>query len=369
VKPILLWDAGPGGIRVALTLQGSITAFRLIRFRRPEVVLVASGERYTARIVSKLTVDTALVTIGNGVEALLSGAVALAEGSLIAVEMVREPIPEPGRWKRAKVRALQGVSPASEPTWQPNDEPWEQFLKVHAPLVESIICPNAGVALEVERLLGPSAPPVQVDPSAIEEADFDSLIDQAVSGLFPIKDGLISVERTRAMTMIDVDGTASPLALNLAAARAIPLLLQRFDIGGPVGIDFLTLKSRAERAQVDAALAEASSILGAHERTAMNGFGFCQIIRPKRVPSVIEILCGTTPGRLTLESRAIALLRQAGQSQGFGARQLIAPPSVIELIRTWPEEIGALTFSLGAPIELVSDASASGYGLVHVKQS
>ena len=44
----------------------------------------------------------------------------------------------------------------------------------------------------------------------------------------------------------------------------------------------------------------------------MNGFGFAQIIRPRSGPSIPELLCTTTPGRLSPESRAVALLREAG---------------------------------------------------------
>jgi ribonuclease G len=369
MKPILLWDAGPGEIRAGLSESGRITALRLIRLRRNEQALIAAGERYTARIVQKLGNRTALVALGNDQEAVLSHCPPLPEGSLLGVEMVREPIPEPGRWKRAKVRPDASVAVASEPCWHVGYEPWEQFLIAHAPEVEAIVCPDAASALDVERLLGPDGPPVRVDTDAIEDADFDALIDQAVTGHFSIAEGMLCVERTRAMTMIDVDGTAPPLALNLSAARAIPPLLHLLNIGGPIGIDFLTLGSRAERSQVDAALAEAAEVLGPHERTAMNGFGFCQIIRPRTVPSVMEWLCGTTPGRRSLETRAIALLRDAGRSKGIGARHLIAPPAITDLIRMWPEELAALRASLGVQIELVPDSAASGYGQVHVSQS
>jgi ribonuclease G len=369
MKPVLLWDAGPGEIRAGFSENGRVMAVRLIRLRRNEQALIAAGERYTARIVQKLGNRTALVALGNGNEAVLSHCPPVPEGSLLGVEMVREPIPEPGRWKRAKVRPDASVALATEPCWHVAAEPWEKFLTTYAPEVAAIICPDGASALDVERLLGPAGPPVSVDPETIEAADFDVLIDQAVTGHFPIAEGTLCVERTRAMTMIDVDGIASALTLNLSAARAIPPLLHLLDIGGPIGIDFLTLGSRAERSQVDAALAEAGGVLGPHERTAMNGFGFCQIIRPRTLPSVMEWLCGTTPGRRSVETRAIALLRDAGRSKGIGARHLIAPPAITDLIRTWPEEVAALRASLGVQIELVPDSTVLGYGQVHVTQS
>ena len=101
----------------------------------------------------------------------------------------------------------------------------------------------------------------------------------------------------------------------------------------------------------------------------MNGFGFVQIIRPRSGPSIPELLCTTTPGRLSLESRAVALLREARRSTGHGKRQLVAPPAVIDLIRQWGAELASLKKSLGTEIELVADPSAFGYGHVHVSQS
>ena len=53
----------------------------------------------------------------------------------------------------------------------------------------------------------------------------------------------------------------------------------------------------------------------------------------------------------------------------MASAQLVAPPAIIELIRQWPEETGALRFSLGVDIELVADPAAIGYGHVHVSQS
>jgi ribonuclease G len=368
MMPSLLWDAGPGELRAGLIEQGQLTEFRIIRLRR-DWALYAAGEHYTARIISRLGPGKALVTLGGNCEAILQSAGKLPDGALLGVEMTRAVIPEPGRWKLAMVRPAPAVAPQSEPGWHFSDEPWVLFLRRLAPALAEIICPSASVANEVRSDLGEAAPPLRIDPAAIADADFSGLIEAAVLGEFPIAGGAISIERTRAMVMIDIDGSGDPLALNLAAAREIPRLLRLLDIGGPVGIDFLTLEGRTARSAVDAALAEACAVLGPHKCTAMSGFGFAQIVRPRRGPSIPELVCGVTPGRLSLESRAIALLREAGRSIGHGKRQLIAPPPIIELIRQWPEETGALRFALGVEIELVADTAAIGYGHVHVSQS
>lgn len=364
----LLWDAGPGEVRAGLLEQGRLTEFRILR-RGCDSALLAAGEHFTVRVLRQLGANKALVTIGGGTEAVLQPARGHGEGTRLAVEMTRAPIPEPGRWKPAMVRPAPGIPAQAEAGWHFSDEPGVLFLRKLAPTLDEIVCPDAQTLNKVRTHLGPAPPPLRIDPQAITEADFPGLIESAVLGEFAVANGIVSIERTRAMTVVDIDGSGDPLALNIAAAAEIPRLLRLFDIGGPVGVDFVTLDDRKARAAVDAALAEACAALGPHKRTAMNGFGFVQIIRPRSRPSIPELLCTTTPGRLSLESRAVALLREAGRSQGHGPRRLVGPPAVIDIIRRWPEETGALRQSLGTDIELVADPAAIGYGHVYVSQS
>jgi ribonuclease G len=365
----LLWDAGPGEVRIGLIEDGTLTEFRIIRHRLPETALIAAGEHYTARLRDRLGSGQALVDVGAGHEAVIQPCPPVPLGSLIEVEMIRAPIPEPGGWKRPKVRALDLPPRASEPCWHARGEPWERLLVETAPSVGRIVCPSALIACDVDSIIGRDVVPIEVDPAAIDAADFDSLIEAATLGSFPIAGGMLHIERTRAMVMIDVDGAADALTLNLAAATEIPRLLHLLDICGPIGIDFVAVSNRADRLAVGEALDRAAAALDGFERTAINGYGFCQIIRPRVRPSIPEILCGTRIGALSTESRAVALLRACGRSHGHGARQLIAPPPIIDLIRTWPHEIAALRSSLGGSIELVPDPAATGYGHVHVSQS
>jgi ribonuclease G len=368
-KPILLWDAGPGEIRAGLIESGVLNEFRIIRLRR-DTALLRAGERYTVRLTERLGSGQAMVDLGSGQMAILQPCPKLPIGALIEAEMTRAPIPEPGRWKLAKLRPASDITPRqAQPGWHFSAEPWELALQKWAPQVAAILCPDTQSAGDVERLLGGEAPPISVNQDAISEADFDTLIDNAVGGDFLIAEGALRIERTRAMTMIDVDGTAPALTLNLAAAREIPRLLRLLDLGGPIGVDFVSMTSREERLQVASTLDTAAASLGGFERTAINGYGFCQLIRPRIGPSILETLCGTRLHSLSNESRAVALLREAGRSTGFGPRQLVAPPAIIDLIKSWPEETGALRFSLGVAIELVPDTGVTGYGHVHVAQA
>lgn len=318
----LLRDESPGEVRTGLVEDGKLVEFRIQRSRQRNSL---SGARFAARLLYRNGGKT-FVELDRHFEAQLENAPDLPLGARLDVEIVRPPIPEPGRWKGALVR------PVRE---------------------------------EVNRSSMSDDIVVVGDRQAIDEAGFDELSEAAVSGEFAIEGGLLSIERTRAMTMIDIDGGGDALALNLTAAREIPRLLRLLDIGGQTGIDFLALPDRKARLAVDTALGEACANLGPHERTAINGFGFAQIVRPRPGPSIPEILCGITPGRLSIESRAIVLLRDASRSVGHGKRQLVAPPAIIELLRNWPEEIAALRSSLGVEIELVPDLQATGYGYVH----
>ncbi len=365
----LLWDAAPGEIRAGLVEDGALTEFRLIRPSRRGIYL-SVGQLYTARIVENQGAGRAVVTLGDGLEAHLERAPRVPEGTLLAVEIVRASIPEPGRWKQPLVRSRSDLlARSSEGPHDIGKEPWAYFLEEWRDKVDRIICCDATAMQQVSTSVGPDGPPVSADIAAIEEADFDSIAESAVTGEFAINGGMLTVERTRAMTTIDIDGSGDPLALNLAATLEIPRLLRLLDIGGQVGIDFLAMPDRKARLSVDAALAQACAALGPHERTAINGFGFAQIVRPRPRPSIPEILCGITPGRLSTESRAVALLREAARSTGFGKRQLVANPAIVDMLRGWSDELELLQKQLGVVVELVSDSSVRGYGHVHVSQS
>ncbi len=367
---ILLWDTGPGEIRAGLLQNDALVEFRLIRPRRGGQMLLAAGEHYTARIMSRIGRMQAVVDLGNDTVAVLQPVPDITEGSLIEVEMQRGPYPEPGNWK------LPVVNVASDQTerhdhahWHASAEPSERFLMAAAPSLDTIICRDAAAANDIRAILKDDTPPLVIDQTKIDDAEFDMLMDQAVTGKFPLPNGELMIERTRAMTVIDVDGNADAVTLNLQAAAEIPRLLRLLDIGGQVGIDFVAVPDRDARQHVLAAFDDAAADLGPHERTAINGFGFCQIVRRRCGASVPEILCGTRRAMLSDDSRAIKLLRDTGRSLGVGKRQLTAPAVITAIIANWPEELQALQKSLGVAIELISDPLVTGYGYVHVDQS
>jgi ribonuclease G len=209
-----------------------------------------------------------------------------------------------------------------------------------------------GLARRTDQKPCSATPLAEGKPGQIE--GWDELLDEARSGIVGFEGGELRIEPTAAMTMIDVDGWLVPDKLAQMAAWAAARAMRRLDIGGSIGIDFPTLKDKAARAEVD-------SILDAYlekpfERTAMNGFGFVQIVRPRRRASLIELAQDQAP----FEARA--LLRRAGQA--IGATSLTAHPAVIAAIRPgWREQ---LERQVGGRVTLSGDrALAMSSGHVH----
>jgi len=172
---------------------------------------------------------------------------------------------------------------------------------------------------------------------------------EAADGLVSFPGGALHFAPTAAMTLVDVDGTLSPPALSLAAVEPLTRSIQRFGLGGSIGVDFPTLARRDERKAVDAALGQALALWD-HERTAMNGFGFVQLVARSERPSLLH--------RVALEPAGAAarlLLRRAEGLDGAGAIELAAHPKVLErILPGWLDELVRRT---GREVRLSPDPS------------
>ena len=147
------------------------------------------------------------------------------------------------------------------------------------------------------------------------------------------------------MTVIDVDGPGDVEALAQAAAVAVAQAIRRFDLTGSIGIDFPTLGGKAARTVIGDLLD--ATLPAPFERTAMNGFGFVQIVRPRLRPSFVETV--RAPGFAALE-----LLRRAGRGEP-GRRTLIAHPQVIDWLTAHPDLLAALERGTGGAAALQAD--------------
>jgi hypothetical protein len=178
---------------------------------------------------------------------------------------------------------------------------------------------------------------------------WDELWLEAWTGQCDFAEGTLILSPTPAMTLIDVDGVGDPRTLALGAAKAIGKALPRFDLGGSAGVDFPTLERKADRRAVDDALEDA--LRGhAHERTAMNGFGFVQIVSRLARESLLHRL-RRAPGA----AAARLALRRAEQVEGPGITRLALNPAVADSIQPhWLDELRRRT---AREVELVRDPS------------
>jgi len=268
--------------------------------------IIPAGTILAARLVS--TGRNAVARAGPDEYLLPKGAPGVTEGATLSIEVTREALAGAEPWKRPLAR-VSDATPAPAP------------------------------AIHGRSLPFPS-------PSdALEAVGWSDLIDEARSGIIAFPGGELRVALTPAMTLIDVDGHLPPEQLALAGATASARAIRRHGISGSIGIDLPTISGKAARQAVAEAV---DAILPPpFERTAVNGFGFLQIVRPRRHASLFELAAD----RAGFEARA--LLRRAARETG--AITLVAHPAVVAALRPeWLDQLGA---QVGGAVALRPDPS------------
>jgi ribonuclease G len=283
-------------------------------------VLVENGEIVEARIeiegvvpagtVLKATLKKAarpITAVAGGVEYLLpKGAPGVTEGAAFNIEVTRAAIPGNEPWKRALAKATDE---------RERDAP----------------------ALAGRELIFPAP------RDELAELGWNGLIEQARSGIVAFAGGELRISPTPAMTLIDVDGYLPPDELAVRGAAEAARAIRRLDIGGSIGVDLPTVGSKAARQAAAAAID--AHLPQPFERTAVNGFGFVQIVRPRQRASLVEL----AQDRAAFEARA--LLRRAAFERA-GAKELVAHPQVIAALEANPAWIDELSRQAGGAVGL-----------------
>lgn len=337
MKRRIIIDKAVGETRAAV-FEGK-TLVELYTRRWSEQGLPRAGDIFCGRITRiEQRMDAAFVELGQGPDGFLkftnaTGAPRLTEGRYIHVLVTRD--------------AETGKGPV---------------LKFHATADGQSIGPVK--ARSLEDLLRDRFAGAKVDYAAVSAVDDAVEVEIAVPG-----GGDIAIERTRALTAIDVDkGYAlSGFDVSLAAAKLIASQIRLRGLGGLFVIDFPNLRQVKQRERLYAAMQDAfADDPNVVKIAPMSRFGTVELTRAKTAASLDETVMDAR-GEPTVETTALLglrrLEREARQSPG-AQLVLTAPQAAYDWLMTdavgWrdavTERLGArFTLALGDTLDVSAD--------------
>ncbi len=301
-----LYEEGIGEVRAALIEKGQLVEALIER----ENGGVRAGAVAQGRLVQTVIPrKRGIVRLDTGEEILIEPIPPkVAEGALVLIDVLREAIAEEGRPKLAKGRIAQ---PGSKPTPAPS-----LLHRIRASGIPVTPCP----AHEEDRL---------------EAHGWTELLEEAIGGDIGTEAAALRIYLTPAMALIDIDGSLPPAQLGPKGAKLAAQAIRRLGLTGSIGIDLPTMNNKDERviaaAQIDKYLPLP------FERTAVNGFGFVQIIRKRERANLMELLREDP-----ILTAVLALLRLAERHGTGGPATITAAPSIIDRLyknRAWIDQL------------------------------
>ena len=159
-----------------------------------------------------------------------------------------------------------------------------------------------------------------------------NILDEACEREVALKGGgSISIERTRAMWVIDIDrgNNASGYEAGLAACKLIAKTVRIRGIGGLIAIDFPNLRQRAQRDDIYAAL-EAAFEADPHQIkiAPLSRFGVIEMTRSQGGQG-LDAVMNNRAGQATMETRGLYAIRQllSHALKAGGAQLTLEAPS------------------------------------------
>ncbi|MCW5724198.1 MAG: ribonuclease E/G [Maricaulaceae bacterium] len=318
-------DAGIGETRAAVLENGRAAELHIERWSEKDKRAV-TGEVYRGRVRAvDGALNAAFVDLGRGEEGFLpfgkTGRPAgLHQGAAWPVRVTRE------------AAGGKGPALATEPGIAEGDAPQRVFSP--GPLAERLAA----------RF--PDAAAVKAKDS---DFDIDEAFEAALAPAAPVPGGgVMHIEPTRALTAIDVDsagregrGGAEKLALdlNLSAAKEAARQIRLRGIGGVVAVDFIHMRSKPARTQVEQAFRAALKRDPARiDAAPMSPFGIVELARQRTGRSLAETLLDAD-GRISVETAALAAIRAlqaAARAESARRLALSVTPEVFDWLDADP---------------------------------
>ncbi len=220
---------------------------------------------------------------------------------------------------------------------EPAEPPLATLLASISPLPGRILIDDRAGLAWLRRHAG--AAEATLDPATADI--IDAALDTALSPRVALANGgALTIDALAAFAAIDVDsGGAAAMATNLAAARAAAREIRLRNLAGPIVIDFIATKDRAQRERIAAALTRATATDPAEpELLGWTRLGHVELVRKRRHPSLEDILFE----RAADGARQKTALTVALEALRALAREAMAAPARVLSLKLAPDVAAVL---------------------------
>lgn len=248
----ILIHAGAGETRAALVTGGRLEAYAAASLLGPRAA--RRGDIYLGRVVKMVdAIEAAFVEIGHGQPGFLARkdvlrGIRLHEGAALPVTVIREAMGEKGARLSAKVSAALPAGARPPALLTPGPDLAERVVRDWAGKDTPVAIDDARAAAALRSVFpGHVIERVREDLFARHDLE-DQIAGLMVPRVMLPSGGFLTIEKTRALTAIDIDSggfqaaggrTETARAVNREAAREAGRQIRLRGIGGVIAIDFI----------------------------------------------------------------------------------------------------------------------------------